>query len=170
MSAFAEARFYRTVVEEINPHVGRYLLVALIGSAGMFHASVGECALCAVITTFHRTNNLPTAYLPSSFAMVTTMLAFSFVLQPPSSFSRNRTYGATFFFGLGALLGWPFCVVLGVPFVIEELLVYGREVMVDDKGKVVQMVRSSNWRLKRAARLAEAALASFFVIAVSSYS
>lgn len=42
MSAFAEARLYRTVVEEINPHVGRYLLVALAGSAGMFHASVGK--------------------------------------------------------------------------------------------------------------------------------
>jgi alpha-1,2-mannosyltransferase len=45
MSAFAEARFYRTVVEEINAHVGRYLLVALIGSAGMFHASVCKCLI-----------------------------------------------------------------------------------------------------------------------------
>ncbi|KAI8579539.1 hypothetical protein K450DRAFT_271849 [Umbelopsis ramanniana AG] len=146
MSAFAEARFYRTVVEEINAHVGRYLLVALIGSAGMFHASV--------------------SYLPSSFSMVTTMLAFSFVLQPPTFFTRNRTYGATFFFGLGGLFGWPFCAILGVPFVIEELLVYGREVMVDENDKVVQMARSPYWRLNRAYRLAQAVGLSFFAIAI----
>ncbi|CAO3684165.1 unnamed protein product [Umbelopsis ramanniana] len=146
MSAFAEARFYRTVVEEINAHVGRYLLVALIGSAGMFHASV--------------------SYLPSSFSMITTMLAFSFVLQPPTFFTRNRAYGATFFFGLGGLFGWPFCAILGVPFVIEELLVYGREVMVDENDKVVQMARSPYWRLNRALRLAQAIGLSFFAIAI----
>jgi alpha-1,2-mannosyltransferase len=147
ISAFAEARFYRTVVEEINPHVGRYLLVALAGSAGMFQAAV--------------------AYLPSSFSMITTMMAFSFVLQPPTNFSRNRTYGATFFFGLGALLGWPFCAALGIPFVIEELSVYGREMQVDEKGNVVKMVKPADWRIKRALRLGEAMLLSFIVIAVS---
>lgn len=98
--------------------------------------------------------------------MITTMLAFSFVLQPPTFFTRNRAYGATFFFGLGGLFGWPFCAILGVPFVIEELLVYGREVMVDENDKVVQMARSPYWRLNRALRLAQAIGLSFFAIAV----
>lgn len=98
--------------------------------------------------------------------MITTMLAFSFVLQPPTFFTRNRAYGATFFFGLGGLFGWPFCAILGVPFVIEELLVYGREVMVDENGKVVQMARSPYWRLNRALRLAQAIGLSFFAITV----
>jgi alpha-1,2-mannosyltransferase len=40
--SYAEARLYRTVVEEINPHVGRYLMVGLFFSAGMFHASTGK--------------------------------------------------------------------------------------------------------------------------------
>lgn len=53
ISAFAEARFYRTVVEEINAHVGRYLLVALIGSAGMFHASVCKCLQLKVKSETH---------------------------------------------------------------------------------------------------------------------
>ncbi|KAJ2963923.1 hypothetical protein NQZ79_g1157 [Umbelopsis isabellina] len=144
ISAFAEARFYRTVVEEINPHVGRYLLVALVGSAGMFQAAV--------------------AYLPSSFSMITTMMAFSFVLQPPTNFSRNRTYGATFFFGLGALLGWPFCAALGIPFVIEEVSIYGREMQVDEKGNVVKLPKPAKWRMKRAMRLGEAMLLSFVAI------
>ncbi|KAG2171665.1 hypothetical protein INT43_008045 [Umbelopsis isabellina] len=145
ISAFAEARFYRTVVEEINPHVGRYLLVALVGSAGMFQAAV--------------------AYLPSSFSMITTMMAFSYVLQPPTNFSRNRTFGATFFFGLGALLGWPFCAALGIPFVIEELSIYGREMQADEMGNVVKLPKPANWRLKRAMRLGEAMLLSFVAIA-----
>lgn len=41
-SAYVEARFYRTVTEEINPHVGRYVFVALFFSAGMFNASTGK--------------------------------------------------------------------------------------------------------------------------------
>lgn len=45
---------------------------------------------------------------------------------------------------------------------------YGREVMVDEKGKVVQMIKSPNWRLKRAGRLAEAAVLSFLSIAVGA--
>lgn len=40
--SYAEARFYRTVVEEVNAHVGRYVLVILFFSAGMFHASTGK--------------------------------------------------------------------------------------------------------------------------------
>ncbi|KAL1935000.1 hypothetical protein VTP01DRAFT_4140 [Rhizomucor pusillus] len=42
ISSFVEARFYRTITEEINPHVGRYVFVALFFSAGMFNAATGK--------------------------------------------------------------------------------------------------------------------------------
>lgn len=42
ISSYVEARFYRTVTEEINIHVGRYVLVILFIGAGMFNASTGK--------------------------------------------------------------------------------------------------------------------------------
>ncbi|KAI8367633.1 Alg9-like mannosyltransferase family-domain-containing protein [Radiomyces spectabilis] len=137
-SSFAEAKFYRTVVEEINPHVGRYILVTLFFSAGMFSAA--------------------TALLPSSFAMSTVFMAFSYILRPPSHVDRSRTYYAVFWIGLGALLGWPFSAILGLPFAIEEVVVYGRDTTIDKEGKVIQVIRSTHWRFKRAFRLLEAIL------------
>lgn len=40
--SYVEARFYRTVTEEINPHVGRYIFAILFFGAGMFNASTGK--------------------------------------------------------------------------------------------------------------------------------
>ncbi|KAI8333319.1 Alg9-like mannosyltransferase family-domain-containing protein [Chlamydoabsidia padenii] len=137
--SFAEARLYRTVVEEINPHVGRYLMVALFFSAGMFHAS--------------------TAFLPSSFAMYTTMMAFSFILQPPNQIDRTRTYASVFWLVLGGL-AWPFSGVIGIPFAIEELVVYGRDTKMDRQGQLQVAVRSTRWRLMRLVRLVEAVVIS----------
>jgi alpha-1,2-mannosyltransferase len=42
VSSFVEAKFYRTVTEEINPHVGRYVFAILFFGAGMFNASTGK--------------------------------------------------------------------------------------------------------------------------------
>ncbi|KAG0172752.1 mannosyltransferase [Apophysomyces sp. BC1034] len=144
-SSFAEARFYRTVVEEINPHVGRYILVALFFSAGMFNAA--------------------TAFLPSTFSMYTTFMAFSYILRPPNHAERSRTYYAVFWLGLGALVGWPFSAVVGIPFAIEEVLVFGRD-SVTKNGVVIQVMRTPNWRFKRAFRLAEAILVCAVGIAI----
>ncbi|KAI9313863.1 Alg9-like mannosyltransferase family-domain-containing protein [Dichotomocladium elegans] len=135
-SAYAEARFYRTVTEEINPHVGRYVFVTLFFSAGMFNAS--------------------TAFLPSSFAMVTTFLAFSYSLRPPIQFSDKRTFRVVLLVGIGALLGWPFSAVVGIPFVVEEILNYGQDGTVDSHGHPVPMIRPANWRFQRVVRMAKA--------------
>ncbi|KAI9019290.1 Alg9-like mannosyltransferase family-domain-containing protein [Phycomyces nitens] len=135
-SSFAEAKFYRTVTEEVNPHVGRYILVILFFSAGMFNAS--------------------TALLPSTFAMYTTFLAYSYILRPPNHIERGRTYKAVFWLGLGALVGWPFSAVVGVPFAIEEILVFGRDTTTKKDGSIVQVLRTPNWRLHRLVRLIEA--------------
>lgn len=68
--------------------------------------------------------------MPSSFAMYTTMLAFSYSLHPATSTSTgtSRAYKAIFFFALGAIVGWPFSALLAVPFVIEQLFMCGDDV------------------------------------------
>lgn len=42
LCALCESRFYRAVVEKVNPHVGRYTLFLLATSAGMWSASSGK--------------------------------------------------------------------------------------------------------------------------------
>ncbi|KAG8769419.1 mannosyltransferase [Ceratobasidium sp. 428] len=109
VTSFCEARFYRTVVENINDRVGRYLLFMLLFSAGMWNAS--------------------TAFLPSTFATYTTTAACSFSFVPPSSSRTQRTLAATVLFATGAIVGWPFSLLLSVPFVFEELFVYGGDIV-----------------------------------------
>ncbi|KAI8148525.1 Alg9-like mannosyltransferase family-domain-containing protein [Fennellomyces sp. T-0311] len=135
ISSYVEARFYRTVTEEINPHVGRYVFVVLFFSAGMFNAS--------------------TAFLPSTFAMWMTFLAFSYALRQPNQITAKRTYRVVSCIGLGALVGWPFSAAIGIPFVIDEVLVYGHDGAVDAQGRVVQIIRPANWRIQRVLRLAK---------------
>ncbi|CAO3651769.1 unnamed protein product [Cunninghamella echinulata] len=141
--SFAEAKFYRTVVEEVNPHVGRYVLVILFFSAGMFHAS--------------------TAFLPSSFAMYTTMMAFSSILKPVTQMERTRTYASVFWLVLGGI-AWPFSGAIGIPFALEELIVFGRDTESTEQGQLKVAVRSNTWRWKRLIRLGEALLLSSGVL------
>ncbi|KAN0064966.1 mannosyltransferase [Thecaphora frezii] len=135
-STLIEARFYKAVADTFNSRVGRYLLLALAASPGMFDAS--------------------TALLPSSFAMYATMLAYSFALSParlPDSdpsvlatpqqrpFYPFRLIGAVVAFAAGAIIGWPFALVLSAPFVLEQLFCRG-----DD---VVPANRVSSWTAAR---------------------
>ncbi|PWN24224.1 hypothetical protein BCV69DRAFT_280119 [Microstroma glucosiphilum] len=116
LSAFVEARFVSTVADAINPRCACFLLCMLACNAGLWSASV--------------------ALLPSSFTLYTTTLALSYAIQPTRSSSetcptsrslpftdRNRLLKATASFALGALLGWPFAIVLSFPFVLEEILI-----------------------------------------------
>lgn len=67
------------------------------------------------------------ALLPSSFAMYTTMLALSHTFIPPSNKDSQRTLAAVMYFTLGAILGWPFALAIAIPFVVEELFVFGAD-------------------------------------------
>ncbi|KAL0951587.1 hypothetical protein HGRIS_008268 [Hohenbuehelia grisea] len=69
--------------------------------------------------------NASAAFLPSSFAMHTTMLAFSYALDPPSNQKSLRTLAATVIFASGGIVGWPFALALSIPFILEEIFVYG---------------------------------------------
>ncbi|KAJ1302752.1 hypothetical protein OPQ81_003061 [Rhizoctonia solani] len=109
VTSFCEARLFRAVVDHVNDRVGRYMLFMLMFNAGMWNAS--------------------TAFLPSTFAMYAVTAAASFSFVPPSSSRVQRTFAATLLFATGAIIGWPFSLLLAVPFVIEELTVYGGDIV-----------------------------------------
>ncbi|KAM0787191.1 hypothetical protein ACM66B_006434 [Microbotryomycetes sp. NB124-2] len=101
VSTVAEAKFYRSVSDHVNPHVGRYVLFALLFSPGMFASA--------------------TAFLPSTFAMWATLLGAAAALAPAEGGQRRITTLVTAF-GVGAVVGWPFAVVLAAPSVLEHIL------------------------------------------------
>ncbi|CAE6455165.1 unnamed protein product [Rhizoctonia solani] len=109
ITSFCEARLFRTVTDHVNDRVGRYMLFMLMFNAGMWNAS--------------------TAFLPSTFAMYAVTAAASFSFVPPASSRVQRTFAATLLFATGAIVGWPFSLLLAVPFVIEELIVYGGDIV-----------------------------------------
>ncbi|CAG8808323.1 18095_t:CDS:2, partial [Racocetra persica] len=100
--ALSESMFYIAALTHLGPRVGRYLIITMLLSAGMWNAS--------------------TAYLPSTFAMYTTMVAFFYALMPVSTTSGRRAHGTIFWVGLGSLLGWPFSAAVGIPAAFEELV------------------------------------------------
>ncbi|KAH7930611.1 glycosyltransferase family 22 protein [Leucogyrophana mollusca] len=123
ISTLCEAKLCRTVVEKTNERVGRYLFFMLLFSAGMWNAAP--------------------AFLPSSFAMYATTLAFSYSVEPSSLANKQRTLFATLLFATGAIVGWPFALALAIPFVFEELFVLGAD-RVESSTRHLWMV--SRWR------------------------
>ncbi|CAO1624326.1 unnamed protein product [Parajaminaea phylloscopi] len=113
-SAAIETRFVRATSRVVNPRCAWILFLLLASNAGLWSASV--------------------ALLPSTFTFYSTTLAMSFALEPARTTSMpasalmwaatsNRTLKAVAAFALGGLLGWPFALVLALPFVLEELCV-----------------------------------------------
>ncbi|KAJ9475847.1 Alpha-1,2-mannosyltransferase ALG9 [Pseudozyma hubeiensis] len=151
VSSFVDARFYKAVADVFSPRVGRYCLMALATSAGIYEAS--------------------TALLPSSFVMHATTLAFSSCLYParlPSSdpsvlsvpsqrpFRSERLLLSVLSFAAGAIVGWPFAIVLALPFVVEQLLLRGDDVVAN--GKYANWV-TSRWSTAIGAAMLSAAIA-----------
>lgn len=94
--AYSETRLYAAVATAIHARVALLYLVFTVCAAGMFHSAA--------------------AFLPSSFAMYTTMLG-------SAAFLQRRSARGVLWFALGGLLGWPFSLAMSVPFVAEELVV-----------------------------------------------
>lgn len=115
------------------------MLFGLLFSAGMWGSSVGGLYL------LHRCSTLTSvAFLPSTFAMYTTMLASSYSFHPATSAPTGvaRAYKATACVALGAMVGWPFSAALGVPFVVEQLFLNGGDVAV---GTERTALRNKRW-------------------------
>ncbi|KAI5845785.1 Alg9-like mannosyltransferase family-domain-containing protein [Morchella snyderi] len=115
--AYAESRLYRAVVgARLGRGVAALFLAFAVGSAGMFHSAV--------------------AFLPSTFAMYTGMLA-------AAGFLEGRLVAGVVWTAVGGLLGWPFCLVMCVPWVLGALgagLLEGRVV-----GVVARCVKGGLW-------------------------
>ena len=97
--AICESRLYSVISKTLNPRIAILFLIILVFSPGMFHASA--------------------AYLPSSFAMYTTMLGMSAFMDWRGG---SRTAQGIMWFGIGGIVGWPFAVALITPFLLEELV------------------------------------------------
>jgi alpha-1,2-mannosyltransferase len=86
-------------------------MMAMIVSPGMFHASA--------------------AYLPSSFAMYTTMLGMAAFMNWKGGL---KTAQGIFWFAVGGVLGWPFSIALSAPFLFEEVvlaIISSKEAFID---------------------------------------
>ncbi|KAI0683754.1 Alg9-like mannosyltransferase family-domain-containing protein [Cytidiella melzeri] len=136
VSATCETFFYRTVVDKINYRVGRYLFFMMLFSAGMWDASV--------------------AFLPSSFAMYSNCIGFAYFIEPTSSTNMRRTLLATMAFATGALIGWPFSIVVALPFVFEELFLYAKD--------NVAPMNQTSWRIQRWSRLLQCGLVAVLLL------
>src|SRR5699024_5574277 len=75
-------------------------LMIVAFSPGMFHAS--------------------TAFLPSSFTMYMSMLGLSAFLDWRG---EQKTAQGIMWFGLGAIVGWPFAGALVIPLLLEEFVI-----------------------------------------------
>ena len=95
--AATETRLYSAISRTLNPRIGIFYLMIVVFTPGFFYASV--------------------AFLPSSFAMYTTTLGLTSFMDWHGG---AKSASGIMWFGIGALLGWPFSGALILPFVNEE--------------------------------------------------
>ncbi|KAJ1781916.1 mannosyltransferase, partial [Coemansia sp. RSA 2399] len=109
-SAGCEAVFVKRIAECVDRKMANMTALALFGLAGMFHAG--------------------SAVLPTSFAMCLCMLGSAAAMRAPSDSDRRghfvrRVAPAVCAFVVGAGGGWPYAIVVAVPFALEEVFVRG---------------------------------------------
>lgn len=97
MCSLCQVLFFRVISFTLNPRIGLFFLMATVMSPGNFHAS--------------------TAYLPSSFAMYTSLLGAAAFMNWRGGL---RTSWGIWWFAVGGILGWPFASALCAPFIVEE--------------------------------------------------
>ncbi|KAJ1962390.1 mannosyltransferase [Dipsacomyces acuminosporus] len=138
ISAVCEATFVKAIALYVDKRIANYTVIALLGLAGMYHSA--------------------SAFLPSSFAMYWCTLGSAASMLPPirriDDHLWNRTVPAILAFAIAAGCGWPYALIVAVPFALEEVLEHG--------------VGSSNqtgefwllWRIKRVVGMAIAGAVS----------
>ena len=97
--AATETRLYAVISRSLHPRVGITYLMIIAFAPGVFSASV--------------------ALLPSSFAMYASSLGLAAFMDWRGG---PRTAAGIMWFGIGAIVGWPFSGVLIAPFLAEEVL------------------------------------------------
>ncbi|KAI9674133.1 MAG: mannosyltransferase [Caeruleum heppii] len=99
LCGLCETRLYLTIARTINPRVAILFLLCMMFSPGMFHASP--------------------AFLPSSFAMCMAMLGLAAFMDWRKGL---QTAPGIMWFGIAGIVGWPFAMILSVPFLLEEMM------------------------------------------------
>ncbi|TVY39881.1 Alpha-1,2-mannosyltransferase [Lachnellula subtilissima] len=97
--ALCQTQMFRVINNILNPRIAIFFIMANVFSPGMFHASA--------------------SFLPSSFAMYTTMLGIAAFMNWRGGL---KTAQGIFFFAVGGILGWPFSMALSAPFLFEEIV------------------------------------------------
>lgn len=97
--AACQTRLYAAICRTLSPKIGLFFLMIIAFSPGMFHASA--------------------SFLPSSFTMYMSMLGLTAFLD----WRRQKIAQGIMWFGLGAIVGWPFAGALIVPLLLTEVLV-----------------------------------------------
>lgn len=98
--AACQTRLYSAICRSLHPRIGLLFLMITVFSPGMFHASA--------------------AFLPSTFTMYTSMLGLASFMDYKGG---PKTAHGIMWFGLGAIVGWPFAGALIVPLLAEEIIV-----------------------------------------------
>ncbi|KKK26249.1 hypothetical protein ARAM_007392 [Aspergillus rambellii] len=95
--AACQTRLYSAICRTLSPRIGLIFIMIVAFSPGMFHAS--------------------SSFLPSSFSMYTSMLGLAAFLDWKGG---QKTAEGIMWFGLGAIVGWPFAGALVLPLLFEE--------------------------------------------------
>ncbi|XXG99349.1 hypothetical protein Hte_005686 [Hypoxylon texense] len=98
--SLCQVLLFRVISFTLNPRIGLFFLMATVLSPGNFHSS--------------------TAYLPSSFAMYTSLLGAAAFMNWKGGL---KTSWGIWWFAVGGILGWPFASALCAPFLLEEGIV-----------------------------------------------
>ena len=112
--AACQTKLFSVISTTFNPRMGVMFGMIMIFSPGMFHASV--------------------AYLPSSFSMYTTMMGTAAFMDWRGGL---KTGTGIMWFGIGAIVGWPFSGILIAPLLGEDLALSS---ITGDVGEII-------WRL-----------------------
>ncbi|KAL4895811.1 Alg9-like mannosyltransferase family-domain-containing protein [Aspergillus ambiguus] len=98
--ASCQTRLYSAICRTLSPRIGLLFLMIAAFSPGMFHSSA--------------------AFLPSSFTMYMSMLGLTAFLDWRGG---QKVAQGIMWFGLGAIVGWPFAGALIVPLLLEEMVI-----------------------------------------------
>jgi alpha-1,2-mannosyltransferase len=93
--------------------------------------------------------------------MYTTTLACAYAFETCSSSNYRRTLVSTLLFALGGIVGWPFALALAIPFIFEELVVTGADIVMPHARGL--------WMVGRFHRLLLAGLTSALILACFVY-
>lgn len=137
--AFSETSLFAAISRTLNPRIGVMFMIAMISSPGMFHASV--------------------AYLPSSFSMCTAMLGTAAFMD---WLGGLKTAKGIMWFGIGAIIGWPFAAALIAPLILEDIYMAYR---VKDRSQAA--FRYANGMLRCLVVLVSLSFHSIIIITIS---